>query len=180
MYISLALANMRIYLIGGLMLALVAILAIAMANYSEDRRTLALLRIRGASPAAMWRFVLAMLLSPALVGLALGATSAVLAGFGLANYVWKLREIRTVVQLLPTHLVVSLLTVWIALLLIFLLVGVASGSAGGCTGTRPTARCRARDRGATRRTEAIARRGARLMARHLFKNQGRRRHGVRA
>jgi ABC-type lipoprotein release transport system permease subunit len=127
MYISLALANMRIYLIGGLILAVVAILAIAMANYSEDRRTLALLRIRGASPAAMRRFVLAMLLSPALVGLALGATSAVLAGFGLANYVWKLREIRTVVQLLPTHLVVSLLTVWIALLLIFLLVGVATG-----------------------------------------------------
>jgi hypothetical protein len=127
MYISLALANMRIYLIGGLILAVVAILAIAMANYSEDRRTLALLRIRGASPAAMRRFVLAMLLSPALVGLALGATSAVLAGFGLANYVWKLREIRTVVQLLPTHLVLSLLTVWIALLLVFLLVAVASG-----------------------------------------------------
>ncbi len=75
----------------------------------------------------MWRFVLAMLLSPALVGLALGAASAVLAGFGLANYVWKLREIRTVVQLLPTHLVVSVLTAWIALLLIFLLVGVATG-----------------------------------------------------
>jgi len=127
MYISLALANMRIYLIGGLILAVVAILAIAMANYSEDRRTLGLLRIRGASPAAMRRFVLAMLLSPALVGLALGATSAVLAGFGLANYVWKLREIRTVVQLLPTHLVVSVLTAWIALLLIFLLVGVATG-----------------------------------------------------
>jgi hypothetical protein len=127
MYISLALANMRIYLIGGLILALVAILAIAMANYSEDRRTLGLLRIRGASPAAMRRFVLAMLLSPALVGLALGATSAVLAGYGLANYVWKLREIRTVVQLLPTHLVISLLTVWIALLLVFLLVAVASG-----------------------------------------------------
>jgi hypothetical protein len=127
MYISLALANMRIYLIGGLILALVAILAIAMANYSEDRRTLGLLRIRGASPAAMRRFVLAMLLSPALVGLALGASSAILAGFGLANYVWKLREIRTVVQLLPTHLVVSLVTVWIALLLVFLLVGVAWG-----------------------------------------------------
>jgi hypothetical protein len=127
MYISLALANMRIYLIGGLLLALVAILAIAMANYSEDRRTLALLRIRGASPVAMWRFVLAMLLSPALVGLALGAISAALAGFGLANYVWKLREIHTVVQLLPTRLVVSVLTAWIALLLVFLLVGVASG-----------------------------------------------------
>jgi ABC-type lipoprotein release transport system permease subunit len=127
MYISLALANMRIYLVGGLILALVAILAIAMANYSEDRRTLGLLRIRGASPASMRRFVLAMLLSPALVGLALGATSAVLAGFGLANYVWKLREIRTVVQLLPTHLVISVLTAWIALLLVLLLVGVATG-----------------------------------------------------
>ena len=127
MYISLALANMRIYLVGGLILALVAILAIAMANYSEDRRTLALLRIRGASPAAMRRFVLAMLLSPALVGLALGATSAVLAGFGLANYVWKLREIRTVVQLLPTHLVVPMLTAWIAMLLVLLLVAVATG-----------------------------------------------------
>ena len=127
MYISLALANMRIYLVGGLILALVAIIAIAMANYVEDRRTLGLLRIRGASPASMRRLVLAMLLSPAMVGLALGAASAILAGFGLANYVWKLREIRTVVQLLPTHLVVSLLAGWIALLLVFLLVGVATG-----------------------------------------------------
>jgi hypothetical protein len=127
MYISLALANMRIYLVGGLLLALIAILAVAMANYSEDRRTLALLRIRGASPASMWRFVVATLLSPALVGLALGAASSVLAGFGLANYVWRLREIRTVVQLLPTHLVVAPLTGWVVLLLIVMLVGVASG-----------------------------------------------------
>jgi len=127
MYISLALANMRIYLVGGLALALIAILAVAMANYSEDRRTLALLRIRGASPASMWRFVVAMLLSPALVGLALGAASSLLAGFGLANYVWRLREIRTVVQLLPTRLVVAPLAGWVALLLIVILVGAASG-----------------------------------------------------
>jgi hypothetical protein len=127
MYISLALANMRIYLLGGVVLALIAILAVAMANYSEDRRTLALLRIRGASPASMWRFVVAMLLSPALVGLGLGAVSSVLAGFGLANYVWRLREIRTVVQLLPTHLVVAPLSVGVVLLLIVILVGVASG-----------------------------------------------------
>ena len=126
MYISLALANMRIYLLGGLVLALIAILAIAMANYSEDRRTLALLRIRGASPSAMWRFIVAMLLSPALVGLALGAVASLLAGFGLANYVWRLREIRTVVQLLPTRLVIAPLTAWVALLLIVILVGVAS------------------------------------------------------
>jgi hypothetical protein len=127
MYISLALANMRIYLVGGLVLALIAILAVAMANYAEDRRTLALLRIRGAAPLMMWRFVVAMLLSPALVGLALGAAAAVLAGFGLANYVWTLREIRTVVQLLPTRLVVEALAAWVALLVMCLLVGVASG-----------------------------------------------------
>jgi len=126
MYISLALANMRIYLVGGLVLALIALVAIALANYSEDRRTFALLRIRGASPSAMWRFVAAMLLAPALVGLALGGVSSLLAGFGLANYVWRLREIRTVVQLLPTHLVVAPLTGWVALLIIAMLVGVAS------------------------------------------------------
>jgi FtsX-like permease family protein len=126
MYIALALANMRIYLLGGLVLAMIAILAVAMANYREDRRTLALLRIRGASPASMWRFVVATLLSPALVGLALGAGSAVLAGFGLANYVWRLREIRSVVQLLPTRLIISSQTLWVVLLLVAMLVGIAS------------------------------------------------------
>jgi hypothetical protein len=126
MFIALALANMRIYLVGGLALALIAILAIAMANHAEDRRTLALLRIRGASPRDLWRFVIATLLSPALIGLVIGALAAVLAGYGLANYVWKLREIRTVVQLLPTHLVLSPLTGGVLVLLIVLLVGVAS------------------------------------------------------
>ncbi len=127
MFIALALANMRIYLIGGLALALIAILSIAMANYVEDRRTLALLRIRGASPRDMWRFVVAMLLSPALLGLILGTFTALIAGFGLANYVWKLREIRTVVQLLPTHLVVGPLTATVLVVLVVLLIGVASG-----------------------------------------------------
>ena len=126
MFIALALANMRIYLIGGLALALIAILAIAMANHAEDRRTLALLRIRGASPRDLWRFVVATLLSPAMLGLVLGAFAAVLAGYGLANYVWKLREIRTVVQLLPTHLVLSPLTGGVLILLVVLLIGVAS------------------------------------------------------
>jgi hypothetical protein len=126
MFIALALANMRIYLLGGLALALIAILAIAMANYVEDRRTLALLRIRGASPRDMWRFMVAMLLSPALLGLLLGTSSALIAGFGVANYVWKLREIKTVVQLLQTHLVVPPLTGVVLALLVALLIGMAS------------------------------------------------------
>ena len=50
MYIFLARQNVQIYLLGGLMLALIGIFAVAYANYVEDRRTLALLRIRGAGP----------------------------------------------------------------------------------------------------------------------------------
>ena len=82
MYIALALANA--FTSWRLALALIAILAIAMANHAEDRRTLALFRIRsvtatcGGSSSRRccrqrcwgWRLALA----------------AVLAGFGLANY----------------------------------------------------------------------------------------------
>jgi ABC-type lipoprotein release transport system permease subunit len=126
MYISLALANMKIYLFGGLVLALVAILSVAAANYVEDRRTLALLRIRGASPPQLWRFMLALLLSPAVVGLVIGAAVALVAGYGLANHVWDLREIKTVVQVLDTHLVLSSSLVSVAALLVTMLVVVVS------------------------------------------------------
>ncbi len=125
MFIALAMENMRIYLVGGLLLALIAILAVSMANYTEDHRTFALLRIRGASPEHIRRFLMAMLLSPALLGLVLGGLVALLAGFGLTNYVWKLRELKTVVQLLPTRLVISLLTLGIAAVLMILLLGVS-------------------------------------------------------
>ena len=127
MYISLALANMRIYLLGGFLLTAIAIIAVSLTNYLEDRRTLALLRIRGVSPSEMWRFVVALLVSPALLGILLGVATAVVAGYGLASYVWRLREIRTVVQLLPTRLVPTELTVFVLSLIVVLLVGVATG-----------------------------------------------------
>ena len=75
MFVYLARANMNLYLLGGLLLALVSILTIALVNYSEDRRTLALLRIRGASPDHIRRFVIALILSPALLGVAVGGGS---------------------------------------------------------------------------------------------------------
>jgi predicted lysophospholipase L1 biosynthesis ABC-type transport system permease subunit len=126
MYIFLALENMRIYLAGGILLALVGVLAIALANYAEERHTLALLRIRGASPIYILRFLVAMMLSPALLGLILGSAAGLAAGFGLANYLWKLREIQTAVGLLRTHLVISAATVEIIILLAIFLIVVAS------------------------------------------------------
>ena len=129
MYVALALANLRIYMIGGLVLAIIAILAIGLVNHAEDRRTLGLLRLRGASPLQLWRFLVAMLLSPAILGWLLGSAVALVAGYGLANYVWDLREIRTVVQFLPTRFVVSSLTGVVGLVILGMLLVVASGFA---------------------------------------------------
>jgi hypothetical protein len=125
MFISLAVQNLRIFLLGGLVLAVVAILAVALANYVEDRRTIALLRVRGTSPRLIFRFFVATLLSPALLGLLLGGAVALVGGFGLANHVWKLRELRSVVHLLPTRLVVSGWTALLAGGLVLLIVAVS-------------------------------------------------------
>jgi ABC-type lipoprotein release transport system permease subunit len=125
MFIFLALENMRIYLVGGVLLALIAILAIALTNYLEDRRTLGLLRVRGVSPAQLFRFFASSLLAPALLGLAVGLLVAGAAGFGLTNLIWSLRELKSVVHLLPTHLVISEWTVWISLGLLAVVVAIA-------------------------------------------------------
>jgi ABC-type lipoprotein release transport system permease subunit len=125
MFIFLALENMRIYLVGGVLLALIAILAIALTNYLEDRRTLGLLRVRGVSPVLLFRFFASSLLAPALLGLLVGLLVAGAAGFGLTNLIWSLRELKSVVHLLPTHLVISEWTVWISLGLLAVIVAIA-------------------------------------------------------
>ena len=125
MFIFLALENMRIYLVGGVLLALIAILAIASTNYLEDRRTLGLLRVRGVSPAQLFQFFASSLLAPALLGLVVGLLVALAAGYGLTNLIWSLRELKSVVHLLPTHLVLSDWTVWISLGLLAVVVAIA-------------------------------------------------------
>jgi hypothetical protein len=125
MFIFLALENMRIYLVGGVLLALIAILAVALTNYLEDRRTLGLLRVRGVSPGQLFRFFASSLLAPALLGLGVGLLVAAAAGFGLTNLIWGLRELKSVVHLLPTHLIISEWTVWISLGLLAVVVAIA-------------------------------------------------------
>jgi hypothetical protein len=124
MYIFLARQNVQIYLFGGLLLAIIGIFSVAYANYLEDRRTLALLRIRGAGPADVVRFFLPNVLGPSLIGLIIGALISLAVGFGITKLVWDLRQLQTVMSYLPTRLAISEQTGIIALILIFLLLGI--------------------------------------------------------
>jgi len=127
MFVYLARVNLNLYLLGGVLLALVSMLAIALVNYAEDRRTLALMRIRGASSGHVRRFVTALVLAPALLGLTIGACVALVAGYGLASYVWRLRAMESVVGLLPTHLVISPATLGVLVLVLAAVGGAAWG-----------------------------------------------------
>ena len=121
MYIYLARQNVQIYLLGGLLLALIGVSAVAYANYREDRRILGLLRIRGAGPADVVRFFLPNLLGPAVVGMMIGAAVALLVGYGVTKLVWELRQLQTVLNYLPTRLAVSWETGAVALALALVL-----------------------------------------------------------
>jgi hypothetical protein len=118
MYIFLARHNVRIYLIGGVLMALIALAAIALVNFRDDRRTLGLLRIRGCSPGDLIRFLSAGLTAPALVGLAIGFVVSLAVGYGLTNVVWQLREIKSILTHLTAHLAVSSATAIVVAILL--------------------------------------------------------------
>src|SRR5215204_2188968 len=98
MYIFLARQNVQIYLLGGLLLAIIGIVAVALSNYAEDRRTLALLRVRGCGPWHLLRFFASCLFAPAGVGLLLGAGVSLVVGYGITNLIWELRQLRTILS----------------------------------------------------------------------------------
>lgn len=106
MFISLALANLRVYLLGGLLLAIIGITAVALVNYLEDRRTLGLLRVRGAAPHDLLRFFASSLLSPTILGIGVGALVGLVGGYGFSDLIWSLRKVLMVVLFLPTQLIV--------------------------------------------------------------------------
>ena len=124
MYIYLARQNVQIYLLGGLLLALIGIFAVAYANYVEDRRTLALLRIRGAGPLDVVRFFMPNVIGPSFAGFVIGAAIAVAGGYGITKLVWELRQLQTVLNYLPTHLALSQQTAIIAGILLLMVSGI--------------------------------------------------------
>jgi len=124
MYIFLARQNVQIYLLGGVLMALIGILAVAFSNYAEDRRTLGLLRIRGCGPRQILQFLSAGLSAPAVVGLVFGVLISLLVGYGITNLVWQLRELKTIMVYLTTHLAVSMQTALVGAFLILILVSI--------------------------------------------------------
>ena len=65
------------------------------------------------------------MIGPSLVGLLIGALVALAVGFGVTDLVWKLREVLTVLNLLPTRLAVSGQTALVLALLVAILVALA-------------------------------------------------------
>ena len=124
MYIYLARENVQIYLFGGVLMALIGIVAVALSNYAEDRRTLGLLRIRGCGPGEMWHFLTANLVAPALGGLVFGVVVALLVGFGITNLIWQLRELETIMRYLPTRLAVTGQTWLVGAVLVVIILSV--------------------------------------------------------
>ncbi|MEP7068539.1 MAG: FtsX-like permease family protein [Usitatibacter sp.] len=127
MYVFLARQNVRIYLLGGLLMALIGIVAVALANFADDRRTLALLRVRGARRRDVLAFLSAGLTAPALAGILLGAPIALVVGYGITHVIWQLRELKTIVTYLPAHLAISSQTAALALLLCAAVLAIVLG-----------------------------------------------------
>ncbi len=118
MYVFLARQNVRIYLLGGLVMAFIGMVAVALANFAEDRRSLALLRVRGARRRDVLRFLSAGLTAPALAGILLGAPIAFVVGYGITHVIWRLRSLKTAVLYLPAHLALSGRTAALAAVLV--------------------------------------------------------------
>ena len=111
MFISLALGNLKVFMLGGLVLALVGVIAIGLANFMAERRTFDLLRLRGLRLASLVRISLAMFLVPVLVGIVLGVLLGAVSGHGISQAIWELPRINGVAGLLENRLVFSL-TAW--------------------------------------------------------------------
>ena len=130
MFVRLGLENMKVFMIGGILIAICALIAIAWVNFIERRRTFGLLRIRGASPAQLIRVVLAQMFVPVVIGAVVGVVAGLVAGYGLTNAIFALPRVVSVLGILDVHLVVSwfICGVVLAVLLTFFFAMLILGS----------------------------------------------------
>jgi hypothetical protein len=127
MFISLALENMKVFMIGGLLLALSGVFVAGIANFIAERRTLGLLRLRGVPLPLLLRISLSMFLVPVLVGVLLGILLGAVSGYGIAEAIWELPRVYGFGGFLENHLLVTA-TAWsIVLVFTVILSAVALG-----------------------------------------------------
>jgi ABC-type antimicrobial peptide transport system permease subunit len=104
MFIYLALENIKVFLTGGVLVALAGLIAIALVNFIERKRTFALVRLRGASPRQMIRIMLADLVAPLAMGACIGIPVGLVTGYGLTNAIFALPRAASILRILPVHL----------------------------------------------------------------------------
>jgi predicted lysophospholipase L1 biosynthesis ABC-type transport system permease subunit len=107
MFVSLALENMKVFMIGGLIMSLAGVLVMGLANFISERRNFALLRLRGLPFTQILRFSLALFLVPVLVGIVFGAFLGAISGYGIAQAIWELPRVYGVAGFLENRLVIS-------------------------------------------------------------------------
>jgi hypothetical protein len=107
MFISLALASMKVFLIGGLILAVAGVAVIGLANFLSERRTFSLLRLRGLPVQLLLRISLAIFLAPVAAGVVVGVLLGTIAGFGISEAVWQLPRVYGIAGLLHREIVFS-------------------------------------------------------------------------
>ena len=129
MFISLALENMKVYMIGGLVLALASVAAIALVNFAADRRTFALLRLRGVPLGVLLRIALSIFLIPVAAGVVVGILLGAISGYGISQAVWDLPRIYGVAGFLSNQLVFSnsALAIVVGLSVIFAAIALGFG-----------------------------------------------------
>ena len=90
MFVSLSQENMRLYVLGGFLMALLALISISAINFTESRRIYALLRLRGARPQHLIGVSLSDLLMPVLVGGFIGSLLGLFAGYNVVHRIWMI------------------------------------------------------------------------------------------
>ncbi len=120
MFVYMALEDIKVFMVGGILVAIAGLMAISMVNFMERKRTFALLRLRGAPPRKLRRVILADLVGPLLVGALIGVPVGILTGYGLTNAIFALPRAASILQILPVHLTLS----WLVGAIVFGLLAV--------------------------------------------------------
>ena len=128
MFVSLAIQNTKVYLVGGLIVALCGILSIAVTNFRQTKSTFGLARVRGASPADILKISTSEFSVPTLLGATIGMAVAAVAAYGLTNELLELSQ-QVSTKNLPVDLVVSgsSWAIWMLLVVCFSVVGLLFG-----------------------------------------------------